>query len=40
MSTQSPAFVILSVAKNLVLYRDGSTFVWDSVAEGKVVFGC
>ncbi|MEA2572840.1 MAG: hypothetical protein QOH93_138, partial [Chloroflexia bacterium] len=27
----------LSAAKNLVLYRDVSSFLWDSVADRKVV---
>jgi hypothetical protein len=32
--------VILSVVKNLVLYRDVASFSWDFVAERKMVFGC
>jgi hypothetical protein len=36
----SPNLVILNAVKNLVLYRDVAFFLWDSVAERKVVFGC
>jgi hypothetical protein len=37
---QNPPFVILSVAKNLVLHRDVTAFLWYRVTKRKVLFGC
>ncbi len=38
--TDQPPFVILSAAKNLVLYLDVSFFLRHTMAVGKVVLGC